>query len=175
MHATATGLALTSLDLRSDGSLAEALDAIERAARSGPRTAAARRRLERDDLARGRPPTAAELDRASYGGLVYLARVDIHSAVVSSSLLAAVPQLAGHAPGYAATAGSTSRPTTSCARRRSGLMTRGQRDTAQRAALQAAAALGIACVHEMAGPVISDPGRPARAAGPGSRPNRCPR
>ena len=38
-----------------------------------------------------RPPTARELDRASAGGVVYLARTDVHSAVASSALLAAVP------------------------------------------------------------------------------------
>jgi predicted amidohydrolase YtcJ len=36
-----------------------------------------------------------------------------------------------------------------------GAISAGQRETAQRAALQRAASLGIACVHEMAGPVIS--------------------
>ena len=40
-----------------------------------------------------RPPTRQELDRASYGGVVYLSRVDVHSAVVSSALLAAVPEV----------------------------------------------------------------------------------
>ena len=38
-----------------------------------------------------RPPSATELDRASYGGVVYLARADAHSAVVSSALLASLP------------------------------------------------------------------------------------
>ncbi|MBN9619836.1 MAG: amidohydrolase family protein, partial [Actinobacteria bacterium] len=35
VHATATGLALTGLDLRGAGSVAEVLAAVERAARSG--------------------------------------------------------------------------------------------------------------------------------------------
>ena len=33
-----------------------------------------------------RAPTMAELDRASYGGSVYLSRVDVHSAVASTAL-----------------------------------------------------------------------------------------
>ena len=37
----------------------------------------------------GRTLTAAELDRASYGGVVYMPRIDGHSAVVSSALAAA--------------------------------------------------------------------------------------
>jgi predicted amidohydrolase YtcJ len=47
-----------------------------------------------------RPPTRAELDRASGGAPVYLSRIDAHSAAVSSALLDRVTE-AISAPGWA--------------------------------------------------------------------------
>jgi predicted amidohydrolase YtcJ len=154
VHATATGLALTGLDLRSAGSLAEvltAVDAVARAARGRPILGSG---WDETGWPERRPPTAAELDRASYGGAVYLARVDVHSALASSSLMAAVPgvrDLAGF------DAGGWQRGPAHDAVRTAALaaLTASQRRDTQRAALRRAAALGIACVHEMAGPVIS--------------------
>jgi predicted amidohydrolase YtcJ len=101
-----------------------------------------------------RRPTAAELDRASYGGAVYLSRVDVHSALASSALLAAVPEVR-ELPGYRAD--GWVRGAAHDAVRTAALtaLTPAQRRDAQRAALRHAAELGIACVHEMAGPVIS--------------------
>ena len=154
VHTTATGLALSGLDLALATSRQDALDRIEKAART----------------ARGRPllgggwdettwpeptrPTAAELDRASYGGVVYLARVDAHSALVSSALMAAVPGLAG-LTGYRPDGWLTG-PAHDAARvAAQSSLTAGQTRDLQRAALRHAAAQGIACVHEMAGPAIS--------------------
>jgi predicted amidohydrolase YtcJ len=156
VHATATGLGLVGLDLRSTSSLGEALAAVERAARAGRGRPILGGGWEESQWPERRPPTAAELDRAAYGGSVYLARVDVHSAVVSSSLMAAVPGLAGLA-GYDPN-GWQHEPQAHDAVRQHALaaMTRSQRAEAQRAFLAHAASLGIACVHEMAGPVISD-------------------
>ena len=95
VHTTETGLAVTGLDLREARTLAEALDAVERAARHCGGRPVLGGGWNDADWPEGRAPTAAELDRASYGGVVYLARVDIHSAVVSSALMAAVPGLPG--------------------------------------------------------------------------------
>jgi predicted amidohydrolase YtcJ len=82
--------------------------------------------------------------------------VDVHSAVVSSAVMAAVPGLAG-LPGYDP-AGWQHEPKAHDAVRVAALtaLTAGQRRDAQRAYLAHAAALGIGCVHEMAGPIISD-------------------
>ena len=154
VHTTATGLAITGLDLRGCGSLAEALAAVEAVARRTGGRPILGGGWDETAWPEGRPPTSVELDRASYGGLVYLARVDIHSAVASSSLLAAVPDLAG-SPG-AGVDGWVREPAHDRVREAAlQALTAGQRRDAQRAALQAAAALGIACVHEMAGPIIS--------------------
>jgi len=154
VHVTSTGLALTGLDLRGCRSLAEALTAVERIARRTGGRPILGGGWDETDWPEGRPPTSGELDRASYGGLVYLARVDIHSAVVSSQLLAAVPGLAGSTG--AAPDGWIREPAHDAVRDAAQrALTAGQRRDAQRAALRAAAALGIASVHEMAGPAIS--------------------
>ncbi|WP_375499032.1 amidohydrolase [uncultured Jatrophihabitans sp.] len=153
VHATSTGLGLTSLDLTGCRSLAEALRAVEIAARAARGRPLIGGGWSEIDWPEGRPPTSAELDRASYGGVVYLARVDVHSAVVSSALRAAVPGLAG--PGVGAD-GWIREPAHDRVREVAlQTVTRGQRRNAQQAMLRRAASLGIVAVHEMAGPVIS--------------------
>jgi len=157
VHATATGLGLTGLDLRATSSLAEALAAIERAARAARGRPILGGGWDESRWPERRPPTAAELDRAAYGGAVYLARVDVHSAVVSSSVMALVPGLAALA-GYDPT-GWQHEPKAHDAVRVAALeaLTAGQRRAAQRAFLGEMAALGVASVHEMGGPIISSP------------------
>ena len=153
VHTTSTGLALTGLDLTGAPSLAVALDRVEQAARAGRGAPVLGTGWEETDWPEGRPPTAAELDRASYGGVVYLSRTDVHAAVVSSALLAAVP----------AARGATGFGPDGLVRQDAHLLlrlaayaslTRVQRADAQRAALARAASLGIGCVHECGGPQI---------------------
>ena len=154
VHMTDTGLALTGVDLTGVGSLTAALDVLERAARSRRGRPILGAGWDETGWPEQRPPTAAELDRASYGGAVYLARVDAHSAVISSSLAAAVPRLR-ELPGYRPD-GWVSRDAHDAART-TAFATLSAADTraAQRAGLQLAASMGIAAVHEMAGPAIS--------------------
>jgi predicted amidohydrolase YtcJ len=155
VHTTSTGLALTGLDLRGCPSLAAALSRLEDFCRS-------RRGVgvllghgwDETSWPEGRPPTRNELDRASYGGVVYLTRIDVHSAVASSALLASVPAVAG-LPGYSAD-GLLSREAHHVARAAAlGSLTRAQQRDAGRAALARAAQLGIGLVHELGGPEIS--------------------
>ena len=154
VHATSTGLALTGLDLRTARSVSDVLSAVEAAGRASRGRPVLGGGWDETSWRGGRAPTAAELDRASYGGAVYLARVDVHSAVASSALLAAVPGVAGLA-GYDPS-GWLRGPAHDAVREAAfRAITAGQRRDAQRAALSRAAELGIACVHEMAGPVIS--------------------
>lgn len=154
VHMTATGLALTGLDLRAARSLPDALAVVEAAARGGRGRPLLGGGWDETDWPEQRPPTASEIDRAAYGGAVYLARVDVHSALASSALLAAVPGVRDLA-GFDAS-GWLRGPAHDAVRAAAfGAVTGGQRRAAQRAALEHAAALGIASVHEMAGPVIS--------------------
>ena len=158
VHTSATGLALRGVDLSGVQTLVGGLALIEEAAR---------RRLGRpvyahswdEDGSEGswwperRPPTAHELDRATYGSAVYAPRIDGHSAVISSALAAASG--ARNLPGW----------------NDSGLVTREAHHAARDAfheaispadrradidaALNAAAAAGIGLLHENAGPHLS--------------------
>ncbi|MFJ6544901.1 amidohydrolase [Streptomyces sp. NPDC091385] len=154
VHTTATGLALTGLDLSDAPSLEAALDRL--------RAFAAERPADRVllghgwDAARwpgGRPPTRAELDAATGGRPLYLSRADVHSAVVSTALLDLVP----------ATVDRADTPLTADdhhAVREAAFaaLTPAQRAEAQRAALDHVASLGIGSVHECGGPAISSEG-----------------
>ncbi|MFF4959909.1 amidohydrolase [Streptomyces sp. NPDC001222] len=155
VHTTSTGLALTGLDLSGAPSLAAALARV--------REFAADRPQDRVLLGHGwdaarwperRAPRRDELDEATGGRPLYLSRIDVHSAVVTTALLDLTPGVrdrdgftdgepligdAHHAVRAAAFAA----------------VTPAQRTEAQRAALARAASLGIGSVHECAGPEIS--------------------
>lgn len=155
VHATATGLALSGLDLTGVPSLADALARLagHAAAHPGHRVVLG----HGWDSARWperRAPSRAELDAAAPGRAVYLTRTDMHSAVVSSALAAAVPGI-GSLPGHDAD-GPLTRDAHHAARRAAlAAVSAGQRGDAQRATLRRAAAVGIAVLHECAGPEIT--------------------
>jgi predicted amidohydrolase YtcJ len=169
VHTTATGLALTGLDLTGCPSLAEALSRIAAFVRQ-------RRTGDADDdgvggvggvivghgwdetgWPEGRPPSLAELDAVCAGAAVYLSRTDVHSALASTALR----ELAGRTRALAGLPGHhPEQPLTRDAHhavRAAALahLTPAQRDAAQRAALRRAAELGIGALHECAGPGIS--------------------
>ncbi|WP_329226511.1 MULTISPECIES: amidohydrolase [unclassified Streptomyces] len=156
VHTTSTGLALTGLDLSGARTLADAL-ALVRAFVNG-RSAEGVVLGHGWDAARWpeqRPPSRGELDEAAGGRAVYLPRVDVHSAVVTTALLDLVPgvtALAGYHPDAPLT-GDAHHAVRAAAH---GAVTPRQRARAQRAALDHAASLGIGTVHECAGPEISD-------------------
>jgi predicted amidohydrolase YtcJ len=97
------------------------------------------------------PPTRTELDRAAGGVAVYLARVDVHSAVVSSKLLDQLPGVA-KVSGYRPDGLLTREAHHLCRGSLGELFTDQQRRSAARTALQAAAAQGVATLHELGGP-----------------------
>lgn len=154
VHSTGTGLALSGLDLAAAASLGDALDRVAAFARSRPGQVVLGTGWDDTRWPERRPPTAAELDRAGSGALVYLARVDVHSAVASTSLLAAAPEAAGMS-GF--DAGGQVRLDAHHAVRAAAhaAVPPGQFTQAQRVARAHAAGLGIGCVHEMAGPTVS--------------------
>lgn len=98
-----------------------------------------------------RPPSRAELDRAGGGAAVYLARVDVHSAVVSSAVLDRIPDIAGQ-PGYSVYGPVTQDAHHLCRAVMDSLFTDSERRSDARAALVRAAQVGIASVHELGGP-----------------------
>jgi len=145
VHATATGLALTGLDLAATRTLGEALAAVRAAARPGEVLLG--HGWDETRWPERRPPTAAELDRAAGpGGRVYLSRADLHSAVASTALLERTPSEAGRvrlADHHAVRA------------RALAAVTPAQVGAAQRATRAEASRLGIGCLHEMSGPEVA--------------------
>ncbi|MHB9849702.1 amidohydrolase [Streptomyces krungchingensis] len=155
VHTTATGLALSGLDLSGARSLDTALALVRdfAAAHPGDRVLLG----HGWDAARwpgGQPPTRAALDEATGGRPLYLSRIDVHSAVVTTALLDLVPGVTGQA-GYSPD-GPLTRDAHHAVRAAAlGAVTGEQRTRAQRAALAHAASLGIGSVHECGGPDIS--------------------
>lgn len=152
-HLSATGAGMRGVDLSDARSLNEALSRVEAATRRTGGRPLLVQNWDESTWPERRPFTATELDRATYGGVVYAPRVDGHSAVVSSALAAAarlrdlrgwqadgVVQTDAHHRAREAFASNVSRS---------------QRQDDIRSALRSAAAAGIVAVHENAGPVVS--------------------
>ncbi|MFC5288355.1 amidohydrolase [Actinokineospora guangxiensis] len=154
VHATSAGLLRTGLDLTGVPTLAAALDALAAHVRRHGRAAVWGHGWDETRWPENRPPTRAEVDAAADGAPVYLSRVDVHSAVCSSALLDRAPEARtadGHSP-----EGPLTREAHHHARRAArDAITEAQRAEAQHAFLRHAAAMGIAAVHECAGPDIS--------------------
>ncbi|GAB4066730.1 amidohydrolase [Angustibacter speluncae] len=152
-HTTDTGIALLGVDLAGARSLAEVLQAVEAASRASRGRPVLGAGWDETTWPEGRPPTRAELDRASHGGSVYLARVDVHSAVVSSALAASL-DLARY-DGWD-DSGRVEREAHAVVRdaTRSALDP-ATREEYQLAALRRFAAQGVLTVHEMSAPHIA--------------------
>lgn len=146
VHMTDAGLYLLALDLSGAQTLREALDAIERSARASRGRPVVARGWDASTWPEGRGPSAAELDRAGYGGFVYAVHRDAQSAAASTPVLRA----AGVQP--AADGVVTGSDLLAVAAAAKSMQLPSHRDAAQRAALEAAAAAGIGSVHEFAGP-----------------------
>ncbi|MFR9803370.1 amidohydrolase [Pseudonocardia sp. RS010] len=154
VHATASGLLLDGLDLTRCATAAEVLAAVAQAAGATPAAGVVWGHGWEEDRWSGPPPLRSELDRAARGRAVYLSRIDVHSALVSTALVDRAPGAVG------ATGWTPSGPLTADSHhhvRRAALaaLAPAQRRSAQRAFLDHAAAHGVAEVHECAGPEIS--------------------
>lgn len=159
LHITATGLALDGLDLTDAPSLTAALDRLAAAAR---RTGNGHTGTGAPILGTGwdetrwperRPPTDRELAAATGNAQVYLARVDGHTAVISPAL--ANRTAATTLPGWLG-AGLVRDDAHHTARRAAHTeLTGPTRRALARRVRTHAAALGIAALHEMAGPDVS--------------------
>jgi predicted amidohydrolase YtcJ len=152
VHVTETALLMTGVDLAGSRSVTEVLDRVARHAAATP-GAVLGHGWDELDLAEGRPPTAAELERAAPGRVVYLSRVDVHSALVSPALAAA----AGCAglPGWDA-GGRVERDAHHAARGHTrAAISPAERERLQRLALRGALAAGIGEVHELPAPHIA--------------------
>ncbi|GAA2556918.1 amidohydrolase [Winogradskya consettensis] len=150
IHATDTGLAADGLDLSGVRSAGELLDAVAgfAAGKASDAVVLGHGWDESTWLVQS-PPSGEELEKAAGGRRVYLSQASVHSALVSSSMLAACPQI---------------NPTSNWVRENEhhavravalGSLTPQQRTDAQRTALRLAASRGVASVHECGGPGTS--------------------
>ena len=152
-HVSQTGAGLRGVDLGTTRSVVEALSRIEDAARRNQGRPVYAPNWDQDHWAEHRPHTGAELDRATYGGVVYSPRVDGHSAVISSALAAASGARA--LPGWEGD-GLVTRDAHHAAREAfNGAVTPAQRQADIDLALQSAAAAGIGLVQENGGRTLS--------------------
>ncbi|GAA1992039.1 amidohydrolase [Catenulispora subtropica] len=156
VHLTSTGLSLVGLDLHDAASLADALHHIASFSGSLPEGATViGQGWDESRWPERRAPSQAELDRAVGDRPAYLSRADVHSALVSSALVAAVPEVRG-AAGFDAEAGIARQDAHHLVRKAAySMLSPGARGALQAEALRRAAELGIGAVHECGGPDIS--------------------
>ena len=153
VHLSHTGLGLRGVDLGPSRTIGAALALLESAARVGRGRPIFAFNWEEQSWAERRALTAAELDRASFGGVVYAARIDSHSAVISSAL--ALASGASTLDGWLGD-GLVVRAAKNAAREAfDAARSSGQRLADIEAALTRAAAQGIAAVHECGGPLLT--------------------
>lgn len=146
VHLTMTGQGLDGIDLSATHSVGEALRLIESAARHTRGRPIYAHSWDETRWVERRPVTAAELDRASYGGVVYMPRVDAHSASVSSAM-AAVARVHG-LDGWDGDGVVTREAFTAVTNAFTSGMTVQDREHYLDLALRAAAESGLGLVHE---------------------------
>ncbi len=168
-HVSHTGMGLRGVDLAGTSSVVAALRAIEDAARRRGGRPVFAFNWQEQDWPEGRAPTAAELDRASYGGVVYASRIDGHSAVVSSAL--ALISGADRLEGWMGE-GFVTRDAKNAARAAfDAARSPDQRREDVEGALRVAAAAGIVAVHECGGPLLTSAGDFADVLAAGTMPD----
>ncbi|GAA2633181.1 amidohydrolase [Paractinoplanes durhamensis] len=152
VHATDTGLAFDGLDLSAVRSPGELLDRVAAFAATRPAGGVVHGHgWDESTWADQTPPTAAELENAAGGRRAYLSQASVHSALASTSLLGAAEGVAGYdASGWVREQAHHAVRAVAL-----GSLTPEQRTAAQRTALTKAASMGIAAVHECAGPGTS--------------------
>ncbi|MFE4081080.1 amidohydrolase [Paenarthrobacter sp. YIM B13468] len=151
-HLTETGLALAGLSLTGVRSARELLDAVAAAGGTGTVIGHGWDETTWQDPTL---PTLEQLEQASGGRRVYLSRVDVHSALVSSSL-AASAGLAGM-DGFTGDSGRVVRTAHTAARLAARRFSDAERSAYQEQALHYAASSGYVALAEMSAPHICGP------------------
>ena len=153
VHVTGLGLSLTGLDLSGAQSLEDCLRRLREYAAAHADGVVIGHGWDESGWPLRRAPEVAELDAAVGARPVYLTRIDCHSAVCSTAMLAAAPGVE-RAAGFESGAPVRADAHHLVRSHALGALSPAQRDAARRAALDAAAAAGIVAVHECAGPDI---------------------
>lgn len=155
VHATNTGLMMIGLDLTDTTSAHDLLTRVRRSALRHPDEPILGHGWDETRWGARDLPTPEDLDAAAAGHLVYLSRVDGHSALVSRTLIAAEPDIQRLIGFTAGSALVSQHAHGEASRTALGSITPGLRNRAQRTFLDEASRRGIVAVHEMAGPTIS--------------------
>lgn len=155
VHLTATGLNLTGVDVSDVADADELLRRLGDQVRRHPDRIVLGHGWDETTWSNGRVPSRAELDAVAGDTPLYLTRVDVHSALVNTSLVRSCGGIE-HAVGFDPEGPLTQEAHDRVRMRALSQVSAEHREAAQRAALHRAAAAGIASVHEMGGPVISD-------------------
>ncbi len=153
VHASSTGLLLDGLDLTEVTTKHDLLDLLSKYAKVHKGGTVIGHGWDESQWTDPQLPTRREIDQATWGSVVYLSRVDVHSALVSNALVAQVPQsrsMNGFSD-YAVSAQAHGALRSHAL----GHISVDQRQRAQRAFMDHALAHGIGSFHEMAGPTIS--------------------
>ena len=151
VHLTETGLALAGVRLSSTGSARELLDAVASAPGTG---AILGHGWDETTWKDPTLPTLDELDRAGRGRAVYLSRIDVHSALVSSALVSGAGL--GGLDGFTGSA-LVVRAAHTAARSAARNFDDPTRRGFQEAALREAASNGYVALAEMSAPHICHP------------------
>jgi predicted amidohydrolase YtcJ len=156
VHATSTGIMLNGLDLTQVKHKDQLLDLLSDYAKHLSGATVLGHGWDETNWSDSALPTRSEIDRATWGSVVYLSRVDVHSALVSNSLIAQLPEsraLAGFGEGPVTQLAHGALRTFALSS-----ITASQRSKAQETFFTHALQQGIVSVHEMAGPQISSHG-----------------
>jgi len=155
VHLAQTGLAARGVDLHGVTSRQEALDRVAAHAAGSDDPVLLGFGWDETQWGVADPLRGDEVDRAVDGRPAYLARVDVHSAVVSTALLDRAPQVA-ELPGWTGD-GRVERDAHHAARGAvNDLVSPAMRTAAIRDALRSAARRGIGTVHELGAPHLSE-------------------
>ena len=153
IHATSTGLQITGVDLTSATCAADVLREVEEKAKATRGGFVYGHGWDQTQWVDPLLPTRSQIDRASWGSEVYLSRIDVHSALVSSALVARVTDVR-LLEGFDAV-GPVTKAAHNALREAALVRVRpADRRAAHLATLTDAAAHGIVSVHEMSGPSI---------------------
>jgi len=153
VHATSTGIMLSGLDLTQVTNKTQLLNLLSDYAKHLNGGTVLGHGWDETNWSDPELPTRIEIDRATWGSVVYLSRVDVHSALVSNSLVAQLPasrELTGFGEGPVTQLAHGALRTFAL-----GSITSGQRSKAQETFFSHVLSRGIVSVHEMAGPHIS--------------------
>ena len=153
VHATSTGLRLVSLDLSDTRHAQDVLDSVDQRAKESTTEVIYGHGWDETMWSDPRVPSRSQIDQVARGKHVYLSRIDVHSALVSTSLVERCSGVDGVA-GFSSE-GAVSQSAHHLIREFAfeQISTQDRRD-AQRATLSLAASKGVVALHEMGGPTI---------------------